>query len=88
MQADGIMLSNGPGDPAENISVIKEIRKLCEWNKETLKQVQGDHHENTATAAAIIPAKTQKPDVSISQVRTTATQLNLQVCQNLPASAL
>lgn len=25
---DGIMLSNGPGDPAENIEVIKEIRTL------------------------------------------------------------
>ena len=31
---DGIMLSNGPGDPAENTAVIEEIRKLCEWNKE------------------------------------------------------
>ena len=25
---DGIMLSNGPGDPAENVSVIREIAKL------------------------------------------------------------
>ena len=38
------MLSNGPGDPAENVGVLEEIRKLCEWHKETLKQVQGDHH--------------------------------------------
>ena len=30
---DGIMLSNGPGDPAENVGVIEEIRKLCEWGK-------------------------------------------------------
>ena len=30
---DGIMLSNGPGDPAENKSVIEEIRKLCEYGK-------------------------------------------------------
>ncbi len=44
MAPDGIMLSNGPGDPAENVGVIEEIRKLCEWNKETLKQVQGDCH--------------------------------------------
>ena len=28
MKPDGIMLSNGPGDPAENVEVIKEIRKL------------------------------------------------------------
>ncbi len=33
MKPDGIMLSNGPGDPAENVGVIEEIRKLCEWNK-------------------------------------------------------
>ena len=28
MHPDGIMLSNGPGDPAENVDVIREIRKL------------------------------------------------------------
>ena len=33
MQPDGIMLSNGPGDPAENTGVIEEIKKLCAWNK-------------------------------------------------------
>ena len=27
---DGIMLSNGPGDPAECTSIIKEIKKLYE----------------------------------------------------------
>ena len=27
---DGIMLSNGPGDPAENVEVIAELKKLCE----------------------------------------------------------
>ncbi|MDO5349318.1 MAG: carbamoyl phosphate synthase small subunit [Lachnospiraceae bacterium] len=27
---DGIMLSNGPGDPSENVEIIKEIRKLYE----------------------------------------------------------
>ena len=30
---DGIMLSNGPGDPAENINIINELKKICEWNK-------------------------------------------------------
>ena len=29
---DGIMLSNGPGDPAECTSIIKEIKKLYETN--------------------------------------------------------
>ena len=26
---DGIMLSNGPGDPSENASIIEELRKIC-----------------------------------------------------------
>lgn len=29
---DGIMLSNGPGDPAENVEIIREVRKLYESN--------------------------------------------------------
>ncbi len=33
MSPDGIMLSNGPGDPAENVGVIEEIRKLCNYGK-------------------------------------------------------
>jgi carbamoyl-phosphate synthase small subunit len=44
MKPDGIMLSNGPGDPAENTGVIEEIRKLCEWNRETLSQGQEKGH--------------------------------------------
>lgn len=27
---DGIMLSNGPGDPAENTGIIEELKKVCE----------------------------------------------------------
>ena len=27
---DGIMLSNGPGDPAENVEIIQEVKKLYE----------------------------------------------------------
>ncbi len=27
---DGVMLSNGPGDPADNVGVIAELKKLCE----------------------------------------------------------
>ena len=27
---DGIMLSNGPGDPAENVEIIENIKKLCQ----------------------------------------------------------
>lgn len=31
IKPDGVMLSNGPGDPAENTGVIEEIRKLAEY---------------------------------------------------------
>ena len=29
---DGVMLSNGPGDPADNVGIIAEVRKLYESN--------------------------------------------------------
>ena len=29
LQPDGVMLTNGPGDPAENVSIIENIRKLA-----------------------------------------------------------
>ena len=29
LNPDGLMLSNGPGDPADNVGVIGEIRKIC-----------------------------------------------------------
>lgn len=32
MNPDGIMLSNGPGDPSDNTKIIQEIAKLCESN--------------------------------------------------------
>lgn len=30
MNPDGIMLSNGPGDPTENTEIVAELKKLCE----------------------------------------------------------
>jgi carbamoyl-phosphate synthase small subunit len=30
LRPDGVMLSNGPGDPAENTGVIRELSSLCE----------------------------------------------------------
>ncbi len=33
LNPDGIMLSNGPGDPADNVGIIAEIKKICEYNK-------------------------------------------------------
>ncbi len=32
-EPDGVMLSNGPGDPQENVGVISEIKKLCDYGK-------------------------------------------------------
>ena len=32
LKPDGIMLSNGPGDPKENVGIIKEIKKLYDTN--------------------------------------------------------
>lgn len=29
LKPDGLMLSNGPGDPAENVLIIKELAKVC-----------------------------------------------------------
>ena len=34
LKPDGLMLSNGPGDPAENTQIIEEIKNICEYNKE------------------------------------------------------
>lgn len=31
MNPDGIMLSNGPGDPSDNTAIIAELKKLCEY---------------------------------------------------------
>ncbi len=31
MNPNGLMLSNGPGDPADNVEIINEINKLCEY---------------------------------------------------------
>ena len=30
LNPDGIMLSNGPGDPADNKTIIEELRKICD----------------------------------------------------------
>ena len=43
---DGVMLSNGPGDPAENVSIIEEIRKLCEWNAKACASKMAGGAEN------------------------------------------
>lgn len=31
MNPDGVMLSNGPGDPSDNTAIIAELKKLCKY---------------------------------------------------------
>ena len=31
MGLDGIMLSNGPGDPAENVEIIENLKEIAKW---------------------------------------------------------
>ena len=52
MSPDGIMLSNGPGDPAENVGVIEEIRKLCEYNKQVVS-IRPSAYSTTADGSTI-----------------------------------
>lgn len=32
LQINGIMLSNGPGDPAENVEIIENLKEICKLN--------------------------------------------------------
>lgn len=52
---DGIMLSNGPGDPAENVEIIENLRKLCKEKIPTFGICLG--HQLLALATG---AKTEK----------------------------
>lgn len=42
LKPDGLMLSNGPGDPADNVQIIEELKKICEYDKKNLEQFQAD----------------------------------------------
>ena len=42
LKPDGLMLSNGPGDPAENTQIIEEIKNICEYNKEIVSARHGN----------------------------------------------
>jgi len=55
LQPDGIMLSNGPGDPAENVEIIAELKKLIGKNIPTFAICLG--HQLYALAHG---AKTEK----------------------------
>ena len=55
MKPDGIMLSNGPGDPAENVEIIGEIKKLLVSGVPVFGICLG--HQLTALAAGAKTAK-------------------------------
>lgn len=55
LQLDGIMLSNGPGDPAENVEIIENLRGICALNKPIFGICLG--HQLMALATG---AKTEK----------------------------
>ena len=55
LQADGLILSNGPGDPAENVQIIQNIREMLDTGIPAFGICLG--HQLTALAAG---AKTTK----------------------------
>ena len=81
LHADGLMLSNGPGDPAENVGIIANIGKMLDSGIPTFGICLG--HQLTALAAG---AKTTKlkyghrganqPVTHVSGVRTFITSQN------------
>ena len=81
MKPDGIMLSNGPGDPAENVEVIANLKKLFDMDIPTFGICLG--HQLMALASG---AKTEKlkyghrganqPVVDLEQDRTFVTSQN------------
>ncbi len=42
LKPDGLMLSNGPGDPADNTGVISEIAKICDYDKKLMTEKSAD----------------------------------------------
>ena len=82
---DGIMLSNGPGDPMENTGIITQLKKLCGAKLPTFGICLG--HQLLALSQGPKPTnstmdirgptsrpKTCKPAVSISPVKTMGMQ--------------
>ena len=67
---DGIMLSNGPGDPADCTSIIEEIRKLYNTEIPIFAICLG--HQLMALATGAIRSKTWIPEECTSLPRTTA----------------
>ena len=81
MNPDGVMLSNGPGDPSDNTEIIAELKKLCDFGIPTFGICLG--HQLLALSQG---AKTEKlkyghrganqPVIDISLDRTFVTSQN------------
>ena len=41
MDVDGIMLSNGPGDPAENVEIIANLKEICKLSIPPVRHLPG-----------------------------------------------
>ena len=81
LNPDGIMLSNGPGDPAENVEIIANIREMLSTGIPTFGICLG--HQLTALAAGAKTCKlkyghrgTNQPVSHISKSRTFITSQN------------
>ena len=69
---DGVMLSNGPGDPAENTEIIAELRKLWATSFWPWPPAPRQAGWPMATGAATTPSVTWRRNVCSSPARTTA----------------
>ena len=81
IHADGLMLSNGPGDPAENVQIIKNIGEMLDTGIPTFGICLG--HQLTALAAGGKTCKLKyghrganQPVSNISRARTFITSQN------------
>ena len=81
LNPDGLMLSNGPGDPAENVEIIANIREMLNTGIPTFGICLG--HQLTALAAGAKTCKLKyghrganQPVSHISKTRTFITSQN------------
>ncbi len=70
---DGVMLSNGPGDPADNVEIIGEIKKLYDGNIPIFAVCLGHQLLALATGGATTRCGMWRPAGCSSPPRTTAT---------------
>ena len=81
LNIDGVMLSNGPGDPADNIEVIENLKKIMNMGKPLfgicsvtscwrLQTALRPKSSSTVTAAQTSRCRTSRPAASTSPART------------------